>query len=107
MRTEKVEMTPFGPVMPAHDFIVDVTRYAGTYPELEKLGCQVQEIGNLRLRVVYPPQTTRQELYPRTMSVSYRVLLPNGTELRETVFQEKKHNLYLITEEEEHSQKEE
>jgi len=51
---------------------------------LEKEGCTITLIaGGTQTAIEYPPGTTRQELYPRTTDIRYRVMLPGGRELRE------------------------
>jgi hypothetical protein len=50
---------------------------------LQHHGCTVEPISQLEVRLIYPAGSTRQELYLRTFEGRYRVLLPDGIELRE------------------------
>jgi hypothetical protein len=46
-------------------------------------GCTLEQVNENEAILTYPPGTTRQELYPRTSDIRYRVMLPDGIELRE------------------------
>lgn len=50
---------------------------------LQHHGCSIEPISQLGVRLIYPAGSTRQELYLRTFEGRYRVLLPDGIELRE------------------------
>ena len=82
---EQVKLKTMGEVTEAHDFIVHVKEYGGPYNKLEEIGCTVEEIGNLEVRITYPSGTTRVFLWPATACESYRVMLPSGIELRDKV----------------------
>jgi hypothetical protein len=47
-----------------------------------KHGCRLEENPN-ECTVFFPGGTTRAELFPRTMSTRYRIILPDCYELRE------------------------
>jgi hypothetical protein len=70
-----------GPIEPAASITLIAMRpEASQY--LETHGCTIVEKPGLVI-VIYPQGATRQEMYPRTTCERYRVLLPDGTELRE------------------------
>lgn len=50
---------------------------------LQHHGCIIESISQSIARLIYPAGSTRQELYLRTFESRYRVLLPDGIELRE------------------------
>ena len=89
MEWEQVQMRPMGEPEPAHDFVAHVKAYGGSYQILEDVGCTVEETGTvgeggyLEIRISYPPGTTRVFLFPTVICERYRVMLPNGSELRE------------------------
>lgn len=50
---------------------------------LQQHGCIFTLTSQREAHLTYPAGSTRQELYPRTAECRYRVLLPDGIELRE------------------------
>lgn len=51
---------------------------------LREAGCEVVRAkGTTDILLTYPTGTTRQELFARSMESRFRVLLPDGLELRE------------------------
>ncbi|MBV9258777.1 MAG: hypothetical protein JO215_12255 [Ktedonobacteraceae bacterium] len=52
---------------------------------LREQGCKIISASNDTTVIEYPEGTTRQELYPRTVDIRYKVMLPNGRELREVM----------------------
>ena len=46
-------------------------------------GCVMHDKGYEETLVTFPEGTQRQEIWPRTMSERYRILLPDGQELRQ------------------------
>ena len=61
-------------------------------------GCTIDEEGTQgpECTVIFPEGTTRQELWPRTMSARFRILLPDGFELREVDDRKKRTSLFLV-----------
>jgi len=47
-----------------------------------KHGCTLEEHPNECI-IIFPEGTTKTEIYPRTMQSRYRIILPDGYELRE------------------------
>ncbi|MDQ2888421.1 MAG: hypothetical protein M3Y39_20340 [Chloroflexota bacterium] len=50
---------------------------------LHNHGCVIEPISRQEDRLIYPVGSTRQQLYPLTSDIRYKVLLPDGIELRE------------------------
>ena len=50
---------------------------------LAQHGCTLHEKGHEETLLTFPPGTRRQEIWPRTISERYRILLPDGQELRQ------------------------
>ncbi len=49
---------------------------------IRKHGCIVEEYPDKYI-IIFPEGTTKTEIYPRTMQERYRIVLPDGYELRE------------------------
>jgi hypothetical protein len=49
---------------------------------MRKHGCTIEERPNKWI-IFFPEGTTKTEIYPRTMQPRYRIVLPDGYELRE------------------------
>lgn len=62
-------------------------------------GCAIrneEEEGKPHCTVIFPAGTTRTELYPRAMEARFRVVLPDGLELREVDSREERTRLFLV-----------
>ena len=46
-------------------------------------GCTMDEKGHEETLITFPEGTLRQEIWPRTANERYRILLPDGQELRQ------------------------
>ena len=68
---------------------------------LEQHGCKCLDQANGDCMTTFPPQTKCQEIWPRTLSERYRILLPDGLELRQVFdrFQEVS-QLFIVLEKE-------
>ena len=62
---------------------------------LTQHGCRIEGQGP-ECTVLFPEGTTRQELYPRTYESRFRILLPDGFELRMTETRTGKNWLSII-----------
>jgi hypothetical protein len=59
-------------------------------------GCVVDERGRANIQVTFPEQTQRQLLLPQTAIERYRVVLPDGLELRHEIDQKRDMSLLAV-----------
>jgi hypothetical protein len=64
---------------------------------LRNHGCSIEQISRQEDRLIYPAGSTRQELFPRTSDIRYKVLLPDGVELREIERRGHQQNSLLVS----------
>ena len=50
---------------------------------LVQQGCTLREMGQEETLITFPANTQRQRIWPTTISERYRIMLPNGQELRQ------------------------
>ena len=58
--------------------------------------CDEEEEGKSYCTIIFPAGTTRTELWPRAMEARFRVVLPDGLELREVDSRQERTRLFLV-----------
>ena len=73
---------PIAPAYPLRQLTTLPFEVEEAKESIRKHGCTIEERPN-KCIIFFPEGTTRTEIYPRTMQSRYRILLPDGYELRE------------------------
>lgn len=73
---------PIAPTYPLHQLTTIPFEVEEAKEIMAKHGCIIEEHPHQYI-IFFPEGTTRTEIYPRTMQPQYRIILPDGFELRE------------------------
>jgi hypothetical protein len=73
---------PIAPTYPLHQLTTFPFEVEEAKEIMRKHGCTLEERPD-KCIIFFPEGTTKTEIYPRTMQSRYRIVLPDGYELRE------------------------
>jgi hypothetical protein len=73
---------PIAPTYPLHQLTTPFLEGEEPKEIIRKHGCRLEEHPNECI-IFFPEGTTKTEIYPRTRQARYRIILPDGYELRE------------------------